>query len=102
MFYAASVISMSTVDGEEGVVAEKGEGEVKEEEKKWLCDEVEKEGLEQEVVGGAQEEEGHVHEEVHEHEEVPNDINEGDEVEEGAYFHHVVETKLMNPRRFAA
>ena len=57
MFYAASVISMSTVDGEEGVVGEKGEGGVKEEEKKWLCDEVEEEGLEQEVVGGAQEEE---------------------------------------------
>ena len=95
MFYAASVISMSTVDGEERVVEEKGEGGVKDdEEKKWLCDEVEEEGLEQKGVG-AHGEEGHVHAEVHDH-EVPDGIIEGDEVEEGTYFHHVVETKLMN------
>ncbi|KAL1686606.1 hypothetical protein GGG16DRAFT_117735 [Schizophyllum commune] len=99
MFYAASVISMSTVDGEEGVAAEKGEGGVKEEEKKWLCDEVDEEGLEQEVVGGAQEEEGHVHEEIHEHEEVPADINEGDEVEEGAFLpeEEVVSSPVASP-----
>ncbi|KAI5886283.1 uncharacterized protein SCHCODRAFT_01206404 [Schizophyllum commune H4-8] len=86
MFYAASVISMSTVDGEEGVVGDKGEeGGKGEEEKKWLCDEVEEEGLEQEETSG-HEAEGRVHDvyDVHGREEAREADGEESEVEEGA------------------